>query len=343
MEETQDLLVEVARIKPDPNQPRKIFEEDKIRELARSIESVGLENPIVIDSNYTIVTGERRWRAHKLLGGEKIKCRIVTPKDDIERLARQISENIHTGSMTVWETAQAMNVLCAKIQARPIDFDRQADKHYGVEHVDREAPYPRWVVEAAGRFVGKSRNWVYEQLSYLLEEDFVQAYLQTEKARSSYIREINRYALPEHKRPLKKMVTTGKFKDRETVNQVIRRSKEQPDKAKELFAQDYSKATMPDNVVLIEKIAPKKELLPFKEANDGSDLITAQTDIVTHLNKAALILEKKDILPRHITKALNFDNIRVQGAIARYQHAIASLRSQQDATEGEVVEERLLN
>lgn len=62
--------LDVAKINPNPNQPRKFFDETSLRELAESIKSKGLLQPILVKvgqgDSYEIVAGERRWRAHKL-------------------------------------------------------------------------------------------------------------------------------------------------------------------------------------------------------------------------------------------------------------------------------------
>jgi len=68
MTEKTVVMMDVNLIKPDPDQPRKTFNEDDIVATAFTIESQGLINPIEIDENNMIVTGEIRWRASKLAG-----------------------------------------------------------------------------------------------------------------------------------------------------------------------------------------------------------------------------------------------------------------------------------
>ena len=74
------LEIDVDTITPNPNQPRKIFDEEKLQELSDSIKQHGLLQPIVVmlnsDGTYTLVAGERRLRATKLAGKGKIKAVI---------------------------------------------------------------------------------------------------------------------------------------------------------------------------------------------------------------------------------------------------------------------------
>ncbi|MHC8403498.1 ParB/RepB/Spo0J family partition protein [Pseudomonas sp. MDT1-17] len=70
------ISVDVAKLKKSPFQPRIVFSESEIEELANSIQTVGLVKPILVrplaDGWFELVGGERRWRAHKLLGKQKI-------------------------------------------------------------------------------------------------------------------------------------------------------------------------------------------------------------------------------------------------------------------------------
>ena len=76
--------VSVTEVVPNPWQPRRVFNEAKLAELAESIREVGLLQPIVVrrvESGYQIVAGERRWRAHKLVGIEHIKAVVIECSD----------------------------------------------------------------------------------------------------------------------------------------------------------------------------------------------------------------------------------------------------------------------
>ena len=64
----------LSKIKPNPNQPRKNFDDKALKQLAQSIGEKGLISPITVrksNSKYIIVAGERRYRAHKLLNKKK--------------------------------------------------------------------------------------------------------------------------------------------------------------------------------------------------------------------------------------------------------------------------------
>src|ERR671925_1615788 len=71
------LLVELSKIRPNPDQPRKYFDEESLKELAQSINDYGQLQPIILKfgdepDTYILVAGERRYRAHLLLGKKEI-------------------------------------------------------------------------------------------------------------------------------------------------------------------------------------------------------------------------------------------------------------------------------
>lgn len=103
--------VPLALIDPDPEQPRKTFTEESLRELAESIRQVSLLQPIVLreaaGGRYWIVAGERRWRAAKLAGLAAIPAIISTVDDNVLILQMQIIENNQRESVNAIENAHS--------------------------------------------------------------------------------------------------------------------------------------------------------------------------------------------------------------------------------------------
>lgn len=112
----------VATIDPNPDQPRKLFDADKLRDLAESIRRNGLMQPITVrpmpGGRFQIVAGERRWRAHKLLADEgsetheTLLCN-VRRMDDLTRDVEAIIENLQRENVTPMEEANAFGRLHA--------------------------------------------------------------------------------------------------------------------------------------------------------------------------------------------------------------------------------------
>ena len=103
----ESFLMPIDDIKPDPNQPRKVFKAGTIEELALSIKADGLINAIEIDENNILITGERRLRAAKVAGLKEISCVRILGLTDAERLLRQIAENDQREDMNPMDRAEA--------------------------------------------------------------------------------------------------------------------------------------------------------------------------------------------------------------------------------------------
>ena len=110
------LLIPIERIFRDENQPRKEFDKDKIEELAQSINKNGLIQPLIVtkkdDDNYTLVAGERRWRASQI-ANLKILPSLLLPTD-LDKDEISLIENIQRENLKVTEEAQAYQRLIEK-------------------------------------------------------------------------------------------------------------------------------------------------------------------------------------------------------------------------------------
>ena len=106
--------IEISRIKPNPNQPRKIFDPDALSELAGSIQVHGIIQPLIVEEiaekSYVIVAGERRYRAAKLAGLETVPC-LVRTFTAMQRIEVALIENIQRESLNPVEEARAYQYL----------------------------------------------------------------------------------------------------------------------------------------------------------------------------------------------------------------------------------------
>ena len=108
--------IPLTQISPNPQQPRTIFDEEDLSELAASVGEFGVLQPIVVRksgrSRFEIVMGERRWRASKLAGRETIPA-IVRGTDDTDLLRDALLENLHRADLNAIEEAHAYAQLLA--------------------------------------------------------------------------------------------------------------------------------------------------------------------------------------------------------------------------------------
>jgi ParB family transcriptional regulator, chromosome partitioning protein len=107
--------LELSRIKPNPWQPRKIFKQEYLEELASSIKEHGILQPLVVipqpDGNYQIIVGERRWRASQIAGLTKVPVIIRDAMEEQQKLELALIENIQRHNLDPIEEGQAYQQL----------------------------------------------------------------------------------------------------------------------------------------------------------------------------------------------------------------------------------------
>ena len=105
--------LEIGVIRPNPDQPRKEFDEVRLEELALSIKEHGIVQPILVrkvGDGYEIVAGERRWRAAQLAGLTKVPA-LVREFSDAERMEIALIENLQREDLNPMEEAEAYRTL----------------------------------------------------------------------------------------------------------------------------------------------------------------------------------------------------------------------------------------
>ncbi|MCG7285976.1 ParB/RepB/Spo0J family partition protein [Cellulomonas sp. ACRRI] len=103
----------VGSIRPNPRQPRSVFDEDALDELVGSIREIGVLQPVVVravDDGYELIMGERRWRATQAAGLDTIPA-IVRQTEDADLLRDALLENLHRSQLNPLEEAAAYQQL----------------------------------------------------------------------------------------------------------------------------------------------------------------------------------------------------------------------------------------
>ncbi|QAT44022.1 ParB/RepB/Spo0J family partition protein [Aminipila luticellarii] len=159
------LYLDINEIKPNANQPRKRFDDEKIDELATSIETYGVIQPIVLrksEIGYEIVAGERRWRAARKANLKKVPC-ILKELTEEENMVISIIENMQREDLNPIEEAEAL---------------QQMIERFGLSQ------------EQVSKNVGKSRPYITNALRLLKLPFEVRAYVQEGKLTNGHARAI---------------------------------------------------------------------------------------------------------------------------------------------------------
>jgi ParB family chromosome partitioning protein len=117
-------IIEITRIVPDDNQPRRAIDDAALVALADSIKQHGILNPITVApltgvDGFRIITGERRWRASQIAGLDALPCivRIEFDVDTAEKTTEQLIENLQREELAPLDKANAIKILKANLNA----------------------------------------------------------------------------------------------------------------------------------------------------------------------------------------------------------------------------------
>ncbi len=122
--------IELDRIVPNEYQPRKIFDDDRLKELAASIREQGVIQPVIvhrIGSNYGLIAGERRWRAARIAGLKTIPA-LVREATKRELIEQALIENIQREDLNPLEAAEAFKRLQDEFRITQEDLAKRVGK-----------------------------------------------------------------------------------------------------------------------------------------------------------------------------------------------------------------------
>ena len=210
----EEETIDINKIEPNSHQPRKNFNEDKIHELAESIKQHGLIEPLIVQKGkkgfYTIIAGERRWRAAREAGVKEIPV-VVKEYSDQQVMEIALIENIQREDLNAIEEAEAYERLIK-------DFNLKQD-------------------EVAER-VSKSRVAITNSLRLLKLDPRVREMIIEDKIKSGHARALLSVTDPEEQYRLAVMIFDNSMSVRETEKMVKKYLADKDKPTKEIKKKD---------------------------------------------------------------------------------------------------------
>ena len=124
--------VSVEQLEPNRYQPRSVFDESGLEELAESIRAQGVVQPIVVTpkgkGRYTIIAGERRWRAARRAGLDSVPVVVREIEDDRQMLEMALVENVQRADLNAIEEAEAYRMLGERFELSQEDIAGRVGK-----------------------------------------------------------------------------------------------------------------------------------------------------------------------------------------------------------------------
>lgn len=124
------LLISVSEIRPNPYQPRKIFDEEALKDLSASIKEKGVFTPILVRKSlkgYELIAGERRLKASKMAGLKEIPAMVVD-FDDANMMEVSLLENVQRENLTPIEEAEAYDNIIKRLNYTQDELSKKVGK-----------------------------------------------------------------------------------------------------------------------------------------------------------------------------------------------------------------------
>lgn len=251
-----DMLIDITKIQPNPNQPRTHFNETLLQELSESIRENGVLQPLLVrkkGQKYEIIAGERRYQASKLAGIEKLPV-IIKDVDDQKMLELALIENLQRSDLNPIEEAKGYKQLL---------------KESGMTQ------------EALSKAVSKSRSAITNSLRLLDLPDEVQQFLFDGKMTAGHARAILAVPFEDARIRLAQKVVNEGLSVRATENLAPLFSVgEEPKKSKAVTPQSYKKAARAlrqvfnTNVKVKSSRGKNKIEIEFKDEEELSQILS---------------------------------------------------------------------
>ena len=209
--------IHVNEIDRYTRQPRKIFDEDKLKELAESIKTHGIVQPIVVKENggrYTIIAGERRYRAARLAGLQTVPV-VIKNLNDRELMEVSLVENLQREDLNPLEEAEAIKLLM---------------EEYALTQ------------EGVSERISRSRSAVANTLRLLTLPEAIKQMLYDNQLTSGHARALVSLADDELKIKLAKEIVAKNLSVRETEKLIQRLGEEKPKPAPKPAAPEFKDA-----------------------------------------------------------------------------------------------------
>jgi ParB/RepB/Spo0J family partition protein len=245
--------VPIDSLRTDPNQPRKHINPMELKEMAVSIKSEGVINPIEIDEDNVIITGERRWRSAKIAELKEVPVKILKGLTPDQRFIRQVQENIHQNTMSPLDTAEALEKIAQITAPTAVEVAKTGDIWHNSEYFQRG-------VARLNKLLGVPETTVRRYLDLLHVSPDLKKALSKKGFQMTKVSSIE--SVPEEfKVSMEKLIATQVDIPRDTVRDIaaaVNRAYKygEVDKAKKVLSTNYEGKMAVEALHMINKIVP---------------------------------------------------------------------------------------
>jgi ParB family chromosome partitioning protein len=207
----QTKILDINKIKRNPDNPRYVFEQQAIEELSVTIVAQGIIHPIEIDENNMIICGERRWRAAKLAGLKVVPCTVMKGLTPFQKLQRQYIENAQHRDLNIIEKGKAFRNM---MKLKKAEFMKaRDDKH--------KSDYHAKGIKELAEELGESSWTIREAMVLAEEEKAITTAIEKDTIPYSHVIIANKLDDPKLKEQIKEKILHNDFPNREVLKDTV--------------------------------------------------------------------------------------------------------------------------
>jgi len=275
-------------LKQDKSQPRQYFDDEAIARMAVSIKNEGVINPIEVDEDMVIITGERRYRASKLAGLTEVPIKILPKMSYKDRFIRQVQENIHQNTMSTWDTAKAFKKVIDLLVAD--DPSIQPTRKSG----NPKQGYFSTGVKELNELFGISKRYIEELLGLIGETSKMKKLLDeganTHSAKVVLLQREKGKMPPEYENDIRNLVLNQKDLPRDGLGHIIYGVKRayrygEHNAIRELLSKDFNGLTGKQVLKIVESLIPSEENRIKGPADAVDNISNKVSELVDLLDK----------------------------------------------------------
>lgn len=266
---------------PNRFQPREVFEERPLKELAVSIKEHGVIQPIIVrkvDDKYEIIAGERRYKASALAGLTKIPA-IIRDLDDKESSKVALLENLQRKNLNPVEEAKTYQKI--------LELDEMTQ-------------------EELAKTMGKSQSAVANKIRLLSLPDEIQEALLKEQISERHARSLLNLESSEEQKEMLKKIIDNKMTVRQVEEEIKGNKKEESDTIEEKKEEEVLTIPKNDDISSVDSFVPVNPIMPnFDGENDDNN-----APILTNIQSFDTIGTEDDDTDQGESKFINFGDIK---------------------------------
>ncbi|VUT24975.1 MAG: Nucleoid occlusion protein [Candidatus Methanolliviera sp. GoM_oil] len=327
-------MIRVDAVSPNPLQPREAFDRERLKELANTIDEMGVLQPILVrpkEGRYEIIAGERRWKASQIAGKKEIPA-LIKDVPDGEVMIESLIENVHREDLkpveqakAILEVFEAASVSNPRLEINdnlPNNVLRTWDKLRGHRHKDTPLTEEEEIIDKTVKKIGLGHRPVYEALSILKLPKSIQIEATEKGTGKRQLARISAIKDKEDQERVFRRVADEKLSE-EATSKLVKVVKKASEPVKKAVLEEKSKITpeIAEKIITVKKEEDQEKIIKKVKKEDltieGTEKLVEVIERSSEMVKKAVLKPESKITPEIAVRIKEFPEEEQQREIIK--------------------------